>query len=231
MVLSSSVTQRLWASWLQLFPETGALELAQAPRGLCHCWGRVCTLPHTCEAVGLPACLGVSGSSQGAPLLIRWPRLGSGSSTVAVAGQWPVFGLGFYSPLLPGTQRPRQGSWASPASLSSPVSQAQPRAWCWDPSPRELREAWRGLGTGRQWDPCTGQAVDGQGGLGGVEWAGAGWGPGRGLLTQGRLSKLGPVRASGEVTHRSAAPGRASSPLLGAGGDVQPLVVGVVSVS
>ena len=186
------------------------------PPGVCvHCWGCACTLPHTCEAVGLPARLGVSGSSQGAPLLIRWPSWlwelhGCGCGAMACVWPWTQ------SPPTWNSASPPRGLSPAPASLSSPVSQAQPRAWCWGtlvpgssgkPGGARGQEA---VGS-PHWPGCAWSRW----GAGGVDGVGRGWlGPGAGAACR-EADELGPVRASGEGDPPERSPRRASSPLLG----------------
>ena len=175
----------------------------RSPGVLVGCWGCVCTLPHTCEAVGLPACLGVSVSSQGAPLLYPLAEPALGAARLRGKG----LRLALDTLLLPGTQHPRQGGLSpAPPSLSSPVSQAQPRAWCWETLvPGSSRRP--GRARGRE----TVESLHRPGcgwprwGAGGVDGGGRGrLGPRAGAAC-GEADELGPEHS----------PGRASSLLLG----------------
>ena len=152
-------------------------------------------------------------SSQGAPFLhpLAEPALGA-------ARLWGKgLRLALDTLLLPGTQHLRQGGLSpAPPSLSSPVLQAQPRAWCWGtlvPGSSRRPGGARGRETveSLQWPGCGWPRW----GTGGVDGGGRGrLGPGAGAAC-GEADELGPVRASGEGDPPEHSPGQASSLLLG----------------
>lgn len=104
------------------------------------CWGCACTLPHTCEAVGLPARLGVSGSFQGAPLLhsSAEPALGA----ARLRGK----GLRLASDTLSSCldlSVPTKGA-SHPFTQLTDLAGPVPCLLMGGPCPGELREAWWG---------------------------------------------------------------------------------------
>ena len=128
------------------------------PPGVCvGCWGCACTLPHTCEAVGLPARLGVSGSFQGAPLLhpSAEPALGA----AWFRGKGLRLALDTLSSCLDlsvptkGASHPLHTADGSRGPSAVPVAGG--------PLSQGAQGGLVGLGAGRQWGPRTSQAAGG----------------------------------------------------------------------
>lgn len=140
----AAATQRLWAGWLQLFPETGALELAQAPRGLCALLGAcVHAASHVrgCRSSGTPGGVWQFPRSS-PPHPLAEPALGA--ARLRLRGNGLCLALDTLSSYLE-LSVPAKGP--EPCTRFTELTRLAGPAPCLvlgDPSPRELREAWRG---------------------------------------------------------------------------------------
>lgn len=128
------------------------------PPGVCvGCWGCACTLSHTCEAVSLPAHLGVSGSFQGAPLLHPSAEWALGAAQLRGKGlrlaSDTLFSCLDLSVPTKGASHPLHTADGSRGPSAVPVAGG--------PLSRGAQGGLVGLGAGRQWGPCTSQAAGG----------------------------------------------------------------------